>query len=80
MSFNCTVRCSGSVQVVSQRLPFAKAVFTPTAIHMQFMVDKMTLGQASVLPSTSVWSCLCCSANGPYSLIYLSPVLCNIGD
>jgi len=37
--------------VVSQRLPFAKAVFTPTAIHMQFVVDKMTLGQASVLPA-----------------------------
>jgi hypothetical protein len=79
ISFKCRVRCGGLVQVVSQRLPFAT-----TRVHSNINPCAICGGQndtgTGFSASTSVWSCQCYSANGPYSLFCLSPVLCNISD
>jgi hypothetical protein len=73
MAFKCKVLCSGSFQVVSQRLPFAKA-----RVHSNNNPRAICGGQnnteSDLSASTAVWSCQCYSANGPYSFIYLSPV------
>jgi hypothetical protein len=77
IAFKCRVPRSGSCQVVSQRLPFPKV-----RVHSNRNPRVICGGQSntgtSFSASTSVWSCQCYSANGPYSLIYLLPVLCNI--
>jgi len=61
------VPCSGSVQVVSQRLPFAK-----TRVHSNSNAHAMCGAQndsgTGFSVSTSLWSCQCYSGNGPYSL------------
>jgi hypothetical protein len=77
ISFKCRVPCSGSVQVVSQRLHFAK-----TRVHSNSIPHAVCGGRNDIGTgfSASVWSCQCYSANGPYSLTYLLPVLCNISD
>jgi hypothetical protein len=76
-AFKCRVPCSGSVQVVNQRLLFAttrvRSVSNPHAIFS----ENNYIGTGF---SASVWSCQCYSDNGPYSLIYLLPVLCDFSD
>ena len=73
----CVLPCSGSFQVVSQRLPFVK-----TSVHSNRYPRVIYGGKSDIgtVFSASVWSCHCYSANGPYSLIYLSTVLCYISD
>jgi len=79
ITFKCVVPCSGSVQVVSQKLPFTK-----TRVHSSGNLHVMCGGRNDTgtffSASTSVWSCQFYSANGPCSLTYLSPVLPNIRD
>ena len=75
----CVVPCSGLFQVVSQRLPFAK-----TRVHSNSIAHAICGGEndtgTDFCASISDWSCRCYSANSLYTLIYLSPVLCNIRD
>ena len=56
MSFKCSVAFSGSVQVVSQRLPFSK-----TSVHSNRNPYAICDGQNDTgtcfSASTSVWSC-----------------------
>jgi hypothetical protein len=65
---SCWVPCSGSAQAVSQRPPFAK-----NRVHSNSNPRVICGGQndtgTGFSASTSVLSCQCYSANGPYSLI-----------
>jgi len=79
IEFKCVVPCSGSFQVVSQRFSFSKAPVHSNRNPRVICGRQNDTGIGSSA-STSVWSCQCYSANGQYSLIYLSPVLCNISD
>ena len=69
--------CSGSVQFVSRRLPFAK-----TRVNSNITPHATCGGQydtgTGLSARSSVWSYHVYSGNGPNSLIYLSPVLRNI--